>query len=172
MSACPEWGAHQRDDLNHFHRTVLLGFCFPFSNYLVYFWHLTGNKTLLNTHVHILAKTDFKAKVAGKVSGLIMVWYTFWPLRVLLCMCNWGDLDLRCDWCGHLSFYFNRAQLLQLIFSLKCQREIRLNLFSLRSPSSSQHRGPSTSYLSYKGRQWDHNFAAGCCYFKYSFDYF
>lgn len=33
-----------------------------------------------------------------------------------------------------LSFYSSRAQLLQLTFSLKCQRETRLNLLSLKVP--------------------------------------
>ena len=38
------------------------------------------------------------------------------------------------------SFYSNKAQLLPLTFSLKCQREARPNLLGLTSPSCSQPR--------------------------------
>ena len=47
-----------------------------------------------------------------------------------------------------LSFYSGGAHLLQLAFSLKCQRETKPNLLGLTSPSCSQPRGPSTSHLS------------------------
>ena len=48
------------------------------------------------------------------------------------------------------SLYASRAQLLQLTFSLTCQRETMPRLLGPTSPSCSQPRGPSSSYLNPK----------------------
>ena len=49
-----------------------------------------------------------------------------------------------------ISLYSSWAQLLQLTFSLRSQREIRPSLLGLTSPSCSQPRGPSITYLIFK----------------------
>ena len=80
-----------------------------------------------------------------------MAWHLlpFWPLGVFLCHIS---LTPGVTEVVILSFYVSRAQLLQLTFSLRCQREARPNLLSLTSPSCLQPKGPSTSYL--KARNW------------------
>ena len=141
MWASPEWGVHQRGDLNHFYRTVLPGICLPLPNYLVLFltpeW---GHRSLPSMRAHLLAKMDSRAKDTNMVSELIMARCPLPLDPKLYCTFIIGNIS----WTPGviqaviLSFYSSRAQLLRLTFSLRCQRDTCQ--LSLTSPSCSQPR--------------------------------
>ena len=93
---------------------------------------------------------DSRAKGAGTVSGLILAWcpLPFWPLGVLLRMCNWGGLlDPRSDWSGHLIFLFQQSSAPAFNVLLNVSKRNKAQLLSLTSPRYSQPRGLSISYL-------------------------
>ena len=104
--------------------------------------------------VHLLTKIVSKAKDAGTVSGLIRAWcpLPFWPLGVLLCMCNWGGLlDPRSDWSGCLIFLLQQSSSPAVNFFLEVSKRKKAQ-FTLTSPRCSQPRCPSTSHLTPKSQ--------------------
>ena len=104
--------------------------------------------TLPNMCTHLLAKMDSRAKsfVDGyqDYSGLVTH-----PRNLCACVVKEVSLTPGLIDMVILTFFFHssRTQLLLLTFFLKCQREVRPNLLSLTSPSCSQPRGPSITYL-------------------------
>ena len=97
-------------------------------------------------HVHLLAKTDSRAKCAGVVSRLMVCTPPFLTPRSLTAHVYLGRSPWLQEWLKW-SFHSSRAQLQSLTFSFKCQRGTKPNLLGLTSPSCSQPRGPPTSYL-------------------------
>lgn len=137
----PERRVCQRADLNHLHRTVLLGLCLPLANYLVLILTLDWTQDPPQYVCTSFGKDRFQSKGCRMASGLIMAWNSLplWPLGVLLRMCNWGALlDPRSDWSGHLS------SLLQLSWapSINFFLEMSMDLLAVSLP-----RGSATSYL-------------------------
>ena len=140
---------HQRGDLNHIYRVVLLGLCFPLANHLVLF--PTPHQTQYNLSI-FWARWILEQGLMRRLAELIMVWCP--PLLLFdpeASLCTWVvreiSLTSRVTDLVILPFYSSRAQLLPLTLSLKCRNEARPNLLRLTSPSSSQPRGPSTPYL-------------------------
>ena len=98
----PEWGAHQRSDLNHLSRTVPLGLCFPLANFLVMFRtpdQTQGPPLCVCTSFH---QDAFQTKGHGTViRTYYMAWHPlpFSPRGVSLCVCRWrlpGPEDRGC----------------------------------------------------------------------------
>ena len=121
---------------------------FTFANgFISHTWLDTGPSYIC---VHIFWKDEFQSKVCGDgikpYYGLApspFLTPRSLPEHVKLGRSSWPQ-----EWLKWSSFYSSRAQLLQLTFSLRCQREARPNFLSLTSPSCPQPRGPSTSNLS------------------------
>ena len=151
MRESPSIRSAQRGDLNHLHRTDLLGLCFLLANYLVLFLTPDWTQDPPPYACASFGQDGFQSKVFW---GCIRTYYGLAPPSLFdpegsFSACVIGEVCLTPGVIEVviLSLYSSRAQLLPLTFFLMCQREARLNLLSLTSPSCSQPRGPSTSYL-------------------------
>ena len=127
---------------------------FTFSQFILfYFSYLTGHRTPDSPPPYTFTSFGKDGCQSKGCQDSIRTYYGLvsppflTPLGVLLCRCNWEHLlDPRSDWSGRLFFLLKRDST-PAGFSLTYQRETRPNLLSLTSPSCSQPRGPSTSYL-------------------------
>ena len=96
-----QWGVNQRHVLNHLYRTVLPGLCLPLANYLGLILTPDWTQHTPQYACASLDKDGFQSK--GCCNGIRTCYgpapLPFWPLGVLLHMCNWGALlDRKSNW--------------------------------------------------------------------------
>ena len=109
----PNWGAGQRGDINHLHRTDLLGLCFPLAIFLVLILTPDWTQEPLQYACTSFGKDGFQSRVLGPgtISRLTMAWrpLPFQLLGVSLCMCGMSPWPQ--EWLnGHLSWVENETR--------------------------------------------------------------
>ena len=134
-------------EVNHLHRTVLLGLGLPLANYLVYFFTPEGPWILPKIQTQLFSKMDPSIEASGLTPFMGWGPLPFWSPRSVPAHVQTGKSPLTSG-VGTLYLCFSRTQFLQLDLSLVCLGEnkawILLHLINAKCPA----QRPTVSYFS------------------------